>query len=42
MCHSNKSVESETTWRPNTAAVLESSEREKEIGKKKKQGDTLY
>lgn len=39
MHHRNKSIATKTTWRLNTAAVIKSSKREKEI---LKIGDTLY
>lgn len=36
MRHSNKSIETKTTWRLNTAAILESLKQEKEIRREKK------
>lgn len=42
MRHSNKSIETKTTWRLNTAAVLESSKPEKEIRKEIKKPKRRY
>lgn len=42
MRHSNKSIETKTTWRLNTAAVLESSKPEKEIKKEIKKKKRRY
>lgn len=42
MRHSNESIETKTTWRLNTAAILESLKQEKEIRREKKKKAIRY